>query len=90
MEEKSGTLAVQVLVFNPDCEEALQIASIRSRPQDGSCNTALLHLERYTRISSALDFPTTSRLSITNLSFDESLRDLLPSEQGQGKLKRSS
>ena len=30
-----------VLVFNPDWDEALQIASIKSRPQDGGCDTAL-------------------------------------------------
>jgi len=38
-EEEDGTLVVQVLVFNPDWDEPLQIASIRSRPQDGDCNT---------------------------------------------------
>ena len=40
-EEEDGTLVVQVLVFNPDWDEALQIASIKSRPQDGRCDTAL-------------------------------------------------
>ena len=40
-EEEDGTLVVQVLVFNPDWDEALQIASIKSRPRDGGCDTAL-------------------------------------------------
>ena len=40
-EDEDGTLVIRVLVFNPDWDEALQIASIRSRPQDGDCNTAL-------------------------------------------------
>ena len=40
-EEEDGTLVVQVLVFNPDWDEALQIANIKSRPCDGSCDTAL-------------------------------------------------
>ena len=40
-EEDDGTLVVQVLVFNPDWDEALQIASIKSRPHDGDCQTAL-------------------------------------------------
>src|SRR5213595_3695771 len=40
-QEEDGTLVVQVLVFNPDWDEALQIASIKSRPHDGGCDTAL-------------------------------------------------
>jgi len=40
-EEEDGTLVVQVLVFNPDWDEALQIANIKSRPGDGGCDTAL-------------------------------------------------
>ena len=40
-EEEDGTLVIRVLVFNPDWDEPLQIASIRSRPQDGDCNTPL-------------------------------------------------
>lgn len=32
--EQDGTLVLRVIVFNPDWEEPLQIASIRSRPQD--------------------------------------------------------
>jgi hypothetical protein len=32
--EQDGTLVVRVLIFNPDWDEPLQIASIRSRPQD--------------------------------------------------------
>ena len=40
-EEEDGTLVVQVLVFNPDWDEALQIASIKSRPHDGGFDTAL-------------------------------------------------
>ncbi len=40
-EDEDGTLVIRVLVFNPDWDEPLQIASIRSRPQEGDCNTAL-------------------------------------------------
>jgi hypothetical protein len=32
--EDDGTLLVRVLVFNPDWDEALQIACLRSRPSD--------------------------------------------------------
>jgi hypothetical protein len=32
-----GELVVEVLVFNPDWEEPLRIACIRSRPEDTSC-----------------------------------------------------
>jgi len=40
-EDEDGTLVIRVLVFNPDWDEPLQIASIRSQPQEGDCNTAL-------------------------------------------------
>lgn len=40
-EEEDGTLVVRVLVSNPDWEEPLQIACIRSRPGDTECLTAL-------------------------------------------------
>ena len=40
-EEQDGTLVIQVLVFNPDWDEALQIASIRSRPCDARCEAAV-------------------------------------------------
>ncbi len=40
-EDEDGTLVIRVLIFNPDWEEPLQIASIRSRPRDGACRTAL-------------------------------------------------
>jgi hypothetical protein len=40
-EEEDGTLVVRVLVFNPDWDEALQIACIRSRPGDAASLTAL-------------------------------------------------
>ena len=36
-----GDLIVEVLVFNPDWDEALRIAWIRSRPADRSCLTPL-------------------------------------------------
>jgi len=39
--EQGGTLVVRVLVFNPDWDEPLQIACIRSRPHDPECLTAL-------------------------------------------------
>lgn len=32
--EQDGTLVLRVVVFNPDWDEPLQIASIRSHPQD--------------------------------------------------------
>lgn len=40
-EEEDGTLVIRVLVFNPDWDEPLQIASISSRPRDEGCYTAL-------------------------------------------------
>lgn len=40
-EDQEGNLVVEVLVFNPDWDEPLRIASIRSRPQDPTCLTAL-------------------------------------------------
>lgn len=40
-EEQDGTLVVRIFVFNPDWDEPLQIASIRSRPCDLECLTAL-------------------------------------------------
>jgi hypothetical protein len=39
--QQDGTLVLRVLVFNPDWDEPLQIASIRSRPHDPECLTAL-------------------------------------------------
>lgn len=40
-EEEDGTLVVRVIVFNPDWDEPLQIASIRSRPGDLDSLSAL-------------------------------------------------
>ena len=40
-EEGDGTLAVRILISNPDWEELLQIAHIRSRPDDEESLTAL-------------------------------------------------
>ncbi len=40
-EEEDGTLVVRVLVFNPDWDEPLQIACIRSRPRDAAGLTPL-------------------------------------------------
>lgn len=40
-EEEDGTLVVRVIVFNPDWDEPLQIASLRSRPHDRDFLTAL-------------------------------------------------
>jgi hypothetical protein len=40
-EGQDGSLVVEVLVFNPDWDEPLRMASIRSRPQDPTCLTAL-------------------------------------------------
>jgi len=39
--EQDGTLIVRVLVSNPDWDERLQIACIRSRPDDRESLTAL-------------------------------------------------
>ena len=36
-----GVLVVEVLVFNPEWDEPVRIASISSRPQDETCLTAL-------------------------------------------------
>jgi hypothetical protein len=40
-EDQDGNLVVEVLVFNADWDEPLRIASIRSRPQDATCLTAV-------------------------------------------------
>jgi len=40
-EDQDGNLVVEVLVFNPDWDEPLRIASIRSRPHDVTCLTAV-------------------------------------------------
>lgn len=40
-EEQDGTLVARVLVFNPDWDEPLQIACIRSRPGDARSLTPL-------------------------------------------------
>lgn len=39
--QADGTLVVRVLIFNPDWDEPLQIACIRSRPEDAASMTAL-------------------------------------------------
>lgn len=39
--EQDGTCVVRILVFNPDWDEPLQIACIRSRPHDPECLTPL-------------------------------------------------
>ncbi|MGB6875384.1 MAG: hypothetical protein WBD87_05065 [Candidatus Acidiferrales bacterium] len=44
--EQDSTLVLRVIVFNPDWDEPLQIASIRSRPQ---------HLESRTPLGCNLD-----------------------------------
>ena len=40
-EKQDGTFVVRVLVLNPDWDEPLQIACIRSRPNDPECLTTL-------------------------------------------------
>src|SRR5271170_6748232 len=40
-EDQEGNLVVEVLVFNPDRDEPIRTASIRSRPQDPTCLTAV-------------------------------------------------
>lgn len=44
--ESDGTPVLRVIVFNPDCDEPLQIASIRSRPR---------HLDSLTPLGCSLD-----------------------------------
>jgi hypothetical protein len=39
--QSDGSLEIRVLVFNPDWDEPLQIASIQSRPDDPNCLTPL-------------------------------------------------
>ena len=39
--DAEGALVIEVLVFNPDWDEPLRIASIRSRPQDATRLTVL-------------------------------------------------
>ena len=41
-EDRDGTLVVRVMVFNPDCDEPLQIACIGSRPGEASMNMTAL------------------------------------------------
>jgi len=41
-EDRDGTLVVRVMVFNPDWDEPLQIACIRSRLGEASTNGAAL------------------------------------------------
>ncbi len=41
-EDRDRTLVVRVMVFNPDWDEPLQIACIRSRPGEASTNGAAL------------------------------------------------
>ena len=40
-QDDNGNLVIRVLVFHADWDEALQIASIKSRPWDRDCQTAL-------------------------------------------------
>lgn len=40
-QDEEDTLTIEVLVFNPDWNEPLRIASIRSRPQGATCLTVL-------------------------------------------------
>ncbi len=40
-EDEEGNLVIRVLVFHPDWEEGLQIATIKSRPGDRDCQTML-------------------------------------------------
>jgi hypothetical protein len=39
--QPDGSLLVRVLIFNPDWDEPLQIASIQSRPDDSDCFNVL-------------------------------------------------
>jgi hypothetical protein len=41
-EDRDGTLVVRVMLFNPDWDEPLQIACIRSRPSEASTDGAAL------------------------------------------------
>ena len=44
-EQDDGSLAVEVVVFHPDWEEPLRVASIRSRPRDLTPTTAALRCD---------------------------------------------
>jgi|SRR5215472_10685971 len=41
-EDADGTLTIRVVVFNPDWDEPLQVACVRSRPQDGASSRTSL------------------------------------------------
>jgi hypothetical protein len=47
--DQDGNLVVEVLVFNPDWDEPIRIASIRSRPEAATCLRA---------VGSCLDYVT--------------------------------
>lgn len=44
-EDRDGMLVVRVMLFNPDWDEPLQIASIRSRPGEPSTSGAALEFD---------------------------------------------
>ena len=44
-EQDDGSLAVEVVVFHPDWDEPLRIASIRSNPSDGNVEESTLRFD---------------------------------------------
>jgi hypothetical protein len=48
-EDQEGNLVVDVLVFEPDWDEPIRIASVRSRSQDATCLTAMGCLDHVTK-----------------------------------------
>ncbi|SRR6266851_289883 len=44
-EEVDGSLSLRIIIFHPDWEEPLQIADLRSRPQDASGQAASLECD---------------------------------------------
>ena len=44
-QEVGGSLSLRIIIFHPDWEEPLQIASLRSRPQDASGHASSLECD---------------------------------------------
>lgn len=43
--QPDGSLAIQVVIFNPDWDEPLRIASIQSNPNNGHCTAPALQCD---------------------------------------------
>lgn len=44
-EQSDGSLAIQVVIFNPDWDEPLRIASVQSNPNNGNCTAPALQCD---------------------------------------------